>query len=789
VPTFEASFGAVAGESRLDGSRLDPLHGAWDRATLDASEDGYTVLRAVRAQGEIVDWLIVDANALVRERWARVVGDVVGTLESRLNDAADNSQFQQLYRRALETGEAQTLELNLELPGAKGGWRRVRVVPVDGDTVSVVTRNISRERALEDALNQERDQRSRHVHVRPSIDPSEQSAIARFARLSATALLVSAGVLSIVNSLFFPLHGVDRPAMLATGCAGLILGLVLLALPWERHYRLVSLSVIGAALALVFGSDFVHHYSRDPAAPTVYSTFCIVVIAWVGLTQRRGAASIVAVVWGAALGMALAHAGRNETALQCVVVAIPVAAALGEVLSWFANRSRELTNLEMQRRLHDPLTGLANRTLLSLRLDHALARARRTAGVVAVMYLDLDGFKAVNDRQGHGFGDELLIEVGNRLRATLRESDTVARMGGDEFVVLCEDVSDRAAASGLAQRILDAVEQPITCGQVAVAVSTSIGIAFAEIADTAELILQRADTALYQAKASGRARFELFDQDLNDHMIAIAELESALRLAAPRDELRLHYQPIIKTSTAEICELEALVRWERPGYGLLPPAAFIEIAERTGLIVEIGSWVLRNACTQAAAWNARTPGRSLGISINVSAKQLRDDGFVAVVRHALEESDIDPRLVTLELTESSVIEAAASIPAVLAELRSFGLNIAIDDFGTGYSSLTHLRQLPVNVIKIDRSFVETLGTERDDTAIVAAVIGLAHNLRFQTIAEGVETGAQAAVLSHLGCDRLQGFLFSKPLPPERIPELLERGRFQLAAHGLEADHA
>jgi len=540
---------------------------------------------------------------------------------------------------------------------------------------------------------------------------------------------------------------------------------------------------------LVFGSDFVHHYSREPAAPTVYSTFCIVVIAWIGLTQRRGAASVAAIVWGGALGVVLAHAGAGETAAQCIIVAIPVGAAMGEVLSWYAHRSRELTNLEMQRRLHDPLTGLANRTLLSLRLDHALARARRSPCVTAVMFLDLDGFKKVNDRHGHGFGDDLLIEIGSRLRATVREYDTVARLGGDEFVVVCEDLPDRALATALAQRILDAVARPVICGKREALVTTSIGIALSELGDTDTLVLQRADTALYQAKASGRARFELFDQELNDQVVAIAELEAALRHAVPRNELRLHYQPIIKASSAEICGFEALVRWERPGYGLLPPEMFIAIAERTGLIIEIGSWVLRNACAQAAEWNLRTPERPLGISINVSAQQLRDDSFVSVVRHELAESGIDPGVVTLELTESSIIEAPASTPALLAELRALGLHIAIDDFGTGYSSLTHLRQLPVDVVKIDRSFVSTLGTERDDTAIVAAVIGLAHNLRFETVAEGVETAEQAAILVHLGCDQLQGFLFSRPQPPERLADLIHRGRFELVVSDLEADHA
>jgi len=744
------------------------------------------VLRAVRAHGEIIDWTIVDANALVRERWAAVVGEVVGTRDSRLNEAADNSRFQELYQRALETGQTQTIELNLELPGAKGGWRRVRILPVGPDTVSVVTRNISRERALEDALDQERDRNNRQSHARQPVESSDAHAVARFAKLSASAILVSAGVLTIANSVFSPLHAVDRPAMLATGCAGVIFGLVLFALPWERHYRLVSLSVIGAALVLVFGSDFVHHYSREPAATTVYSTFCIVVIAWVGLTQRRGAATAAAVLWGSALGLILAHAGQGETAAQAVMVAIPVGAAMGEVLSWYANRARDLTNLEMQRRLHDPLTGLANRMLLSLRLDHALARARRNAGVIAVMFLDLDGFKSINDRQGHGFGDELLIEVGSRLRATVREYDTVARLGGDEFVVVCEDLGDRAVASGLAQRILDAVARPIEHRKNDTLVTTSIGIALSEIGDTAELILQRADTALYQAKARGRARFELFDQDLNDQIIAIAELEAALRHAGRRNELRLHYQPIIDASSAQICGFEALVRWERPGYGLLPPAAFVETAERTGLIIDIGAWVLRTACAQAAEWNRRTPGRSLGISINVSAQQIRDNSFVATVTAALSESGIDPRLVTLELTESSILEAPTSRPTVFTDLRALGLHIAIDDFGTGYSSLTHLRQLPIDVVKIDRSFVNTLGAERDDTAIVAAVVGLAHNLRFETVAEGVETAAQAAILVHLGCDQLQGFLFSKPQPPERIPDLIENGTFELAASDLEA---
>jgi diguanylate cyclase (GGDEF)-like protein len=455
-------------------------------------------------------------------------------------------------------------------------------------------------------------------------------------------------------------------------------------------------------------------------------------------------------------------------------VTLPVAAALGEVLAWNSQRARTLTNIETQRRLHDPLTGLANRTLLSIQLDNALARVRRGGGAVAVFYIDLDYFKRINDTRGHAAGDEVLIEIGNRLRANARESDTVARIGGDEFVVLYENLRTVRDATELAQRILDSGTVPAN-SSTREQQALSIGIAFsAGGKETGEALLQNADLALYRAKQEGRARFEVFGDDLRHQVAVRRELENALRQGIGRNELRVYFQPIVSAGTGAIHSFEALARWERPGYGLVSPADFIPVAEETGLIVELGAWVLMQSCQQAASWAARWPDRRIGVSVNLSAHQLIHGDVVELTRRALTSSGLDPRLLTLELTESTLIDNSTTTGPLLLALRDVGVNLAIDDFGTGYSSLTYLRQLPVNVLKIDQSFIGAIGTEREDTAIVAAVINLARNLNLSVVAEGVETPEQLAVLVQLNCEHLQGYLFARPAPADEVPQLVEQ---------------
>jgi diguanylate cyclase (GGDEF)-like protein/PAS domain S-box-containing protein len=446
-------------------------------------------------------------------------------------------------------------------------------------------------------------------------------------------------------------------------------------------------------------------------------------------------------------------------------------------------RARSQAELE-HRATYDPLTGLPNRLMLTDRLEQALARVRRNSRMFAVLFVDLDRFKAVNDTLGHTLGDQLLVEAAGRIQAAVRETDTVARLGGDEFVVLCEGIEGVHHATDLAERIIATVQTAFRFGDDEAHVSASIGIALsADGTETAEAVLANADIAMYRAKEDGRSRYALFDETMQQWITARVALEADLRQALRRNELRLFCQPFIAADTGMIRGFEALVRWERPGFGLVMPDEFIPVAEETGLIVDIGAWVLEQACGHAASWARRWPDKHLGISVNLSSRQLLTGDIIDVVTGALQQSGLDPTELTLELTESTLIDDAVNAQALLHELRDLGCNLALDDFGTGYSSLTYLRAFPIDIVKIDKSFVRAIGTERGDTAIVAAVIALAKNLGLRVVAEGVENHEQLGVLLQLQCPYLQGYLFSRPGPIEDISRLVEGPRMEIAPSG------
>ncbi|HEY1737579.1 MAG TPA: EAL domain-containing protein, partial [Acidimicrobiia bacterium] len=507
----------------------------------------------------------------------------------------------------------------------------------------------------------------------------------------------------------------------------------------------------------------------------------IMTVAWSGLHLGRGAATVTSVVSAPVLMWMFAFGSHSDVGAQCALVALPAAALLGEALSWSARRAASLVQLEASRRLRDPLTGLANRTLLSDRLDRSLARARRMGEPLALLFIDLDRFKQVNDSLGHAAGDELLVEAARRLRELAREVDTVARLGGDEFVVVCER-STVAAASRVADRIIAALHEPVRCERGEAHVGATVGIVHTDDGcETAETMLQKADIAMYRAKARGRGCHELFDAEMQQWVARRVELEAALRSAVADDELRLEFQPAVDTSDGRIVGFEALVRWERPGFGLVPPSDFIPYAEESDLIVDIGGWVLHEACRQAARWSDRWPNRRLEIAVNVSSRQIAKGALTQQVDQALAASGLDPTLLTLELTESTLIDDAIGASSALATLRERGIRIAVDDFGTGYSSLTYLRMFPVDVIKIDRSFVDTVGRSREDTAIVAAVLTLANNLGLDVIAEGIETHEQLAALVYLNCRLAQGFLFSRPVRATAVAALVDGPLLGLAA--------
>ncbi|WP_432571694.1 putative bifunctional diguanylate cyclase/phosphodiesterase [Kineococcus sp. SYSU DK005] len=455
-----------------------------------------------------------------------------------------------------------------------------------------------------------------------------------------------------------------------------------------------------------------------------------------------------------------------------------------------ARHRQDMLDAALRQALHDPLTDLGNRQLFTDRLQHALAR--RGSRGCAVLYLDLDGFKSVNDTHGHAAGDAVLVEVAHRLRAAVRPEDTVARFGGDEFAVLCEDLSDDLTASRIAERVVSSIaDRPIAVGpERALSITPSVGIALARDEGDASRLLRRADAALYRAKEGGKARSELFDERMQAQAVDASQTEVDLAMAVEQGQLRLHYQPIVDLTDGHVQGVEALLRWQHPRRGLLHPGDFVPLAERTGLIVPIGQWVIREAWRTLQEWYAREgEDCAFTVSVNVSPRQLANAQLLDAVAAEQPAGPAGSALI-LEVSEELLVADANAGFSTLHALRMMGVRVGVDDFGRGVSSLSHLQTMPVDHVKVDRHFIAGLGRRHQDEAVVAGIIGMARSMGVGVIAEGVETTEQLSALRRMGCDAAQGFLLAHPGPVvdrERVLPEATAGMLHEVLH-LDLDH-
>ncbi len=517
---------------------------------------------------------------------------------------------------------------------------------------------------------------------------------------------------------------------------------------WMLYAKLASAVVMGFAITGM-------HYTGMAAARFAPDSICLTG----GLVDSSWMAGTIAIVTFMILSVTLVLS----------VVDARMASTTARMAASLQKANEELKRVV----LHDALTGLPNRTLLEDRIQQAIEECRRATAHCALLFVDLDRFKAVNDSLGHFVGDELLRAVGERLRSAVRAEDTVSRLGGDEFVALLRHVRQADDASLVARKIIDLLGAPFRLHGSDLRVTPSIGISVYPLhGDNAQALLANADAAMYHVKKSGRNGVQLFAPEMSTFFPERLTLENDLRRAIENGELELHYQPTVDVDSGKITGMEALLRWRHPEKGLIMPMEFIPLAEETGLIVPLGEWVLREACAQNKAWQDRGLPR-LRVSVNISGVQWRKDDIVECVARALRESGLDASYLELEITESVVMQNAAKTVGMLEQLSRMGVHLSIDDFGTGYSSLSYLKRFQVNTLKIDRAFIRDIASDHEDSAIVQAIVALAHSLQLQVVAEGVENDTQLQHLKRLGSDEYQGFFRSKPLPGEQFERFLK----------------
>lgn len=541
----------------------------------------------------------------------------------------------------------------------------------------------------------------------------------------------------------------------------------------------ICVTVAGLALRPIGGTiDFTEFSGYDllaiGASWVIYHLVNVALVAgvagprqtwWESFSEDFGyyTASTLAVLALSPLVAAVAVAGgpTGDTWLLLPLLMLPLLAV---------QRSAQMSQERERRATHDPLTGLPNRLALTDRIEQAIASSQGSGGRVVVVFLDLDLFKTINDGLGHAVGDDVLVQVSTRLQHVLRPGDMLARFSGDEFAIVCESTPD-AEIDQLVTRVQDALQPPFTFGSHEVTVTASIGVTTATPHSTAESLLREADSAMYRAKTAGRDQVKHFHLSMHEAATARLDDQLGLRRALQRDELLAHYQPIIDLSSGRVLGMEALIRWQHPERGLLGPDQFIPLAEETGLIISVGTWMLEHSLEQLHLWrSASGETQNLWMAVNLSPRQLTDPDLAARIAHCLHRYELDPDWLHLEITETAVMQSADDAVATLAPLRDLGVRVIIDDFGTGYSSLARLKNLPVTALKIDRTFVDGLGTDASDQLIVDAITQMAHSLNLDVIAEGVETRQQLKILRSLGVTMGQGFLWSRPRPASGLAD-------------------
>jgi len=781
------------------------------RGAVEGFGGGFALMRAERRGAEIADWELLYANDYVRERWLGELPEP-GSRLSGMDDRGGSEPFGSLQRAALASGQREEVATLVWAP-AGTAWRRVVAVPVGDDVVACMTYDISDVIDLETrvaALSEHvwdivaiTDADARLTWVSPSVERTlgflPNDLVGRGAAelihpddLAATMRRFDE-VIADPGSIGRPIevrivdvHG-DARWFECVGANRLddpLLGGLVVSLH-DVHARVESEAALRASVArtrsiVETAADGIITLDQDgvietfnQAAERIFGTRASKVIGktypeLIPPTAIRHLRSHFTVPGGTAgepTVVVAHHPDKGEVPIQVSLSSTTIdGAILYTAIVRDITRQRQIEEQLEHMALRDDLTGLPNRRAVVERLRSIVARPAATAGhVVGVLYLDLDDFKLVNDTLGQDVGDRLLTLVAARIEGAIDPGDVLARPGGDEFIVVCDLRKTIDDVTRLAANVAEELRAPFTVGRHEVFVTASVGIATSgSDAETSMELLRNADTAMHRAKQRGRGQVERFDQAMRIELTARLGLESSLQRALERDELRAVYQPIVELGSERIVKHEALVRWLRPNNGMVHPDEFIQVAEETGLIAPIGEWMLNRATADAAAWQSEHPG--VGVSVNVSGRQLDRSDLAAAVTLALRSSGLPPELLTLEVTESVLIRDEARMLAVLDELRTLGVRIAIDDFGTGHSSLTRLHRLPINELKIDGSFIRTLEPSTDDHPLVQMMVRLGDALRFDTVAEHVDSAHKAEVLRRMGCTMGQGFHFGRPTP-------------------------